>query len=308
MSLGELEHIKKSRISQKELEWIIGPCDGLGNFLDSCKNSRTDERKKREADFLEATKPFFKEEASETFDNFIRWWESNKNDNYWIGISGSWRTINQKVVDDDTEIVRYITSDDIGIITGGALGVDYITTEIVLKEGDPKKQLRIVLPINRYAYMEHFTNSSIRNKINRTQQDCLIDQLSYIDKNFPNIIFDNSKFDEKKFLNFDEEGYRKISYYFRDWLIAYGCDGLIALWVNKSKGVEDTINKVRLMGKPVFSSNELIYSINEKDMDVIRDYEQIKIPNISGDYPIRNKRNPREFFSFFGRRFSNKKG
>ncbi len=267
---------------------VIGPCDGLGNFLDKCRDSRTDERRESESYFLRAIKPLLGNEAAKTLENFVKWWETNKQDNYWVGISGSWRTINQKIVDDVTEIVRSITSEGMGILTGGALGVDYVATEVVLKESDPEKQLRIALPINRYAYMEHFTNSSMRKKISRTQQDFLIDQLRYIDEYYPNIIFDNSKFDEELFLKFEDETYRKNSYHFRDCLIAYGCDGLIALWINGSGGVEDTINKVRFVKKPIFSSNELIYSIKENDKNVIKDYELIRIPNISIEYPIKS--------------------
>jgi len=250
----------------------------LDKFLDESINSRTRLRQERESDYFAATQPLSGARETMNLHTFIEWWEKNKKENYWIGISGSWRTINQNLVDDVTNIIRYTTCEGIGILTGGALGVDYIATEVILREGNAKKQLRVSLPINRYAYMEHFTNSAIQtHTINRTQHDSLIHQIRYIDENYPDIIFDKSYYNEGKFLKAENYTYRENSYHSRNGLIAYGCDGLIAFRINNSRGVKDTVNKIKFMEKPIFVLN---YQIDKGGGRVINDYELIEIPNL----------------------------
>ena len=49
----------------------------------------------------------------------------------WVGISGSWRKTNDQVESDVRNAVREIFKKSFGIVTGGALGVDYIATDEV---------------------------------------------------------------------------------------------------------------------------------------------------------------------------------
>lgn len=62
----------------------------------------------------------------------------------WYAISGSWKKIDARVRRDVEAVVRIIIRDGNGIVTGGALGVDYIATQAVLKEGKTS-QLKIYL-------------------------------------------------------------------------------------------------------------------------------------------------------------------
>jgi hypothetical protein len=53
---------------------------------------------------------------------------------------------------------------------------------------------------------------------------------------------------------FDEWGYKRAdleSYYARNTKIVENCDELYAFHVNKSKGTQDAIDKVKKMNKPV---------------------------------------------------------
>ena len=59
----------------------------------------------------------------------------------WYAISGSWRIVNDKLKKDLENIVGKIISSGDGIVTGGALGVDYIATQMILDKGDVKKQI-----------------------------------------------------------------------------------------------------------------------------------------------------------------------
>ncbi|MFT4244825.1 MAG: hypothetical protein ACMXYB_05220 [Candidatus Woesearchaeota archaeon] len=53
-------------------------------------------------------------------------------------ISRSWRITTPQAQEDVEKVVREIISNGDGIVTRGALGVDYVSTEIVLNEGNPK--------------------------------------------------------------------------------------------------------------------------------------------------------------------------
>ena len=52
----------------------------------------------------------------------------------WIAISGSWRTVNEEVKKDVESAVRTIIKNGDGIVTGGALGVDYVATQLIWKK------------------------------------------------------------------------------------------------------------------------------------------------------------------------------
>lgn len=268
-----IENIKQNRL------------EDLDDFLKKCMKT-SNVRIKNEDKYAEANEIFYGEEGSKTLDNFIQWLEYQNRDNTLIGTSCSWRTMNQDVINDNAYIVRKVLKKEIGVINGGALGGDWISNEIVLKEGNPINQLRVILPVNRFAYMELYSNILEKNGINRTQVDSLVNQLKYINEHFPWVIFDNTHFDEKKFLEPENHEYRKDCYYFRDGLVAYGCDGLAALWINESNGVEDTIKRTQFMEKPLFT---IKYTIDQNSEEVIKDYESIKIPNLRADYPLEDK-------------------
>ena len=275
MIFGNMTNVTEN-IEQNTLE-------DLNDFLNKSMKARTNVRIKGENRYKEANKVFCGEEGSRTLDDFIHWLEYGNLDNTLIGTSCSWRTINQDVINDNAHIIRKVLDKGLGIINGGALGGDWISNEIVLKEGNPINQLRVVLPVNRFAYMEHFCNVLEKKVVNRTQADSLVNQLKYIDKNFPWIIFDKTHFDEKKFLEPENDEYRKNCYHFRDGLVAYGCDGLAALWVNASRGVEDTIKRTKFMKKPLIT---ISYTIDPNSKENIKDYESLIIPNLRSDYPL----------------------
>lgn len=285
---------------------------GLDNFLQSCIINRYYESSETESsetvqklNLLKKTSIFgggvtetldkiFFEGAANTLENFAQWWESKKLENIWIGITGSTKYVNEKVVQDTTDIVRFLTSQRIGIINGAALGVCYIANEIVLKEGnhpdDPNKQLVNIYPNKKEIYRKRIMDAVKEKKIHEAQAEKFIEQSLYIEKNYPEIIFDDFNIDDNLFLT--NEGYRDECYHFRDILEAYASDGMIPFWINDSTGVEDTINKAKSMGKPVFESPELRYTINPKSKKVIIDYESLIIPNLRADYPLKDKLSP----------------
>jgi hypothetical protein len=143
--------------------------------------------------------------------------------------------------------------------------------------------------MNRDAYMQRFSDAHLQQYedheevINRSQADAIGSQLHYINFHFPEIIFDETHFNEKEFLTAENDHYRELAYNFRNGLVDYAVDGLVALCVNESKGVKDAVEKLKKMEKPFLV---LTYDIQKKSREVISDYSQLNIPNLPKEYPL----------------------
>ena len=158
----------------------------------------------------------------------------------WYAISGSWRITTPQVQEDVEKVVREIISSGDGIVTGGALGVDYVATQIVLNEGNPKTQLQLYLPISLDNFCIHYNVRAAQEVITQEQADIITSQLQRARK-LETMIFDDFGFSEA-----NEE-----SYYARNTKIIEAGDYLYAFQVNKSKGTQDAINKARSLGREV---------------------------------------------------------
>ena len=165
----------------------------------------------------------------------------------WYAISGS-RTINDKVKKDVENTVTKIITSGNGIITGGALGVDYITIQEVLRKGNVKKQIRIYLPITIRNFCKHYHNRAKEGAISEEQAKLITEQLQKVNKISKESIIDKTKY---KLAN--EE-----SYYARNTSIVEKCDIFCAFQVNNSKGTQDAIDKAKSLSKKVIVKRYLI--------------------------------------------------
>jgi hypothetical protein len=111
----------------------------------------------------------------------------------------------------------------------------------VLKFGNPKKQLKVVLPIKLNKFIEHFKKRVKEKVIIRKQFKEITSQWLEIKKASPESILDETNFQEA-----NEE-----SYFARNQTIINLCNELYAFQVNESKGVQDAINKAKAQGKIV---------------------------------------------------------
>ena len=166
----------------------------------------------------------------------------------WYAISGSWRAINKSVEKDVTNTVKNIIESGDGIITGGALGVDYIAAETALKYGNPEKQLRIHLPINLNKMCRHFFRKAKEGIIAEEQAVKITLQYKRINNICKKCIFDKTRFSEAN----------TESYYDRNKVIINNCDELYAFQVNESQGTQDAINKSKKLGKPAHIKKYII--------------------------------------------------
>ncbi len=158
----------------------------------------------------------------------------------WIAISGGWRKINDIVSNDVKETVRHFLNKGFGIVTGGALGVDYIATETALKGGNIK-QIKIYLPILLDSFCKHYWNRANEGVISKDQAELITSQLNEVHNISPSSVIDKTPYTEANV----------ESYYARNTSIVNACDILYAFWINKSKGTKDAIDKAREMGKNV---------------------------------------------------------
>ncbi|MCD4760247.1 hypothetical protein K8R33_05175 [archaeon] len=157
----------------------------------------------------------------------------------WYAISGSWRITNDEVKRDVERTVEKIILAGDGIITGGALGIDYFATNVVLKKGDSRRQLKLYLPIKLENLCKHFFKRAEEGVITREQAEMVTSQWREVERICGDCIS-------------DEWGYTEAnieSYYGRNTRIVEDCDVLYAFHVNDSKGTQDAIDKAKELGK-----------------------------------------------------------
>ena len=158
----------------------------------------------------------------------------------WIGISGSWRYTSPEIENDVRNEIKRIISEGNGIVTGGALNVDYQATDEVLKLNSPDK-LKVFLPTSLDIYAKHYRKRAEEGVVTDKQAEDLITQLTKVKKLNPEGLIENpvnTVVDQK-------------TYYERNSEVIKASNELIAFHVNSSAGTQDTIDKARQNGIPV---------------------------------------------------------
>ena len=158
----------------------------------------------------------------------------------WIGISGSWRKTNRQLEQDVRKTVREIINRGDGIISGGALNVDYFATREAMKLDPKAKKIKIFLPAPLKIYAEHYRNRANEKIITKNQTEELIKQQSKLKKINPAALIENN------LQEVNDSAYDK-----RNSAVINASDELIAFWVNKSEGTRDTIEKAKEKGIPI---------------------------------------------------------
>lgn len=158
----------------------------------------------------------------------------------WYAISGSWRTTNEQVRHDVEEMVLEIIARGDGIVTGGALGVDFIATETALKKG-AVEQIKIYLPIKLEDFCRHYQTRAREGVISEEQSCMITEQLQTVCRLNRQSVLDSTDYTQANV----------ESYYARNLSVVRDSDGLFAFQVNDSQGTQDAIDKARSLGKEV---------------------------------------------------------
>jgi len=159
----------------------------------------------------------------------------------WVAIAGSWRRTNKEIEKDVRKTVNRIIVRGDGVISGGALGVDYFALDEVMKLNPSCKRIKIFLPAKLDIVSKHFFQRADEGVITKRQAEDLINQLKTLQKANPKALIEDK---DAKVLN-------KTTYYKRILKIIDNADQLVAFHVNKSKGTQYTIDKAKEKNIPV---------------------------------------------------------
>lgn len=155
----------------------------------------------------------------------------------WIGISGSWKYDFPEIRKDIAREVNEILGNGNGIVSGGAPGVDYWATELAIERYPDGSRTKICIPTSLRTYIEQVgqTEPSDPDISDKTYLD-LVRQLIKLDE-VGALICDESE------LTANTESFHK-----RNGVVIDNSDSLLAFQVNKSGGVENTINYAKAKG------------------------------------------------------------
>ncbi|TYQ25262.1 hypothetical protein PseudUWO311_15740 [Pseudanabaena sp. UWO311] len=150
----------------------------------------------------------------------------------WTAIAGSWRQTNLDIESKVREEVRSLLVLSNGLVSDGALGVDFFATDEALQAGVDASQLKIIIPSTLEIYSAHYLNRASEGVITREQAETLILQLETV-RSMGCLVEGTAQIIDKE------------AYFNRITQIIDIADELIAFQVNDSEGTQDTINKAR---------------------------------------------------------------
>jgi hypothetical protein len=163
----------------------------------------------------------------------------------WIAISGSWRRTDQEIENNVRNTVKDIIMRGDGIVSGGALGVDYIATDEAVRQNPKADRIKIFLPATLARYAAHMKRRAKEGVITVLQAESLIFQLKELKK-----INKKAVVEKKGTAPID-----KTLYYQRNSDIVNYSDELVAFRVrtkmSEGLGTQDTIEKANQKGIPV---------------------------------------------------------
>jgi DNA recombination-mediator protein A len=160
----------------------------------------------------------------------------------WIGISGSREARQGTKAEEDVrrEVAAIISRGD-GIVSGGALGIDYFATDEALKLNPSAQQIKIFLPTTLEIYAEHYRSRAEEGVITKDDAEMLIMQLETLKTANAESLIENpiNKVVDKQ------------TYYERNTAVMNASDEILAFKVTNSGGTQDTIDKAKEKGTPV---------------------------------------------------------
>ena len=153
----------------------------------------------------------------------------------WTAIAGSWRQTNFDIKSKVREEVQSLLALGNGIVSGGALGMDFFATDEALQSGIDASRLKIIIPSTLEIYCAHYLQRASEGVITHEQAERLILQLETV-RSMGCLIEGTAQIINKE------------AYFNRITQIIDLADKLVAFHVNNTEGTQDTINKARKKG------------------------------------------------------------
>jgi len=147
-------------------------------------------------------------------------------------ISGSWRSLSDVVADDVNTAVQSCIVEGRGIVTGGALGVDFLATERMLYHSKVARSLVVVIPTPLDAYVKHYRMRADEGVITASDAHRLEIQLRVVRR---------SSIGE--LVEMTGHAVDTHSYFARNSYVLSMADELLAFHLDDSPGTADTIAK-----------------------------------------------------------------
>lgn len=158
----------------------------------------------------------------------------------WILFTGTWKLVSEEVESDVRNAVREVIANGNGIITGGALGVDYFALQESLLHDVKGLQIRVILPTKLHLYEAHFYKRVGEGVITLDQFKMLFESLHDLQRRNSSAI-----------LEINNTEVKLETYFERDFFEVCFADEVYAFQVNESKGTQDTLDKAEQRGVPV---------------------------------------------------------
>lgn len=155
----------------------------------------------------------------------------------WVAVSGSWRRSSPEIVQDVRESVADVINRGDGIVTGGALGVDFVATEEALKHNPNADRIKIIIPTPLEVYAAHYRKRADEGVITLEQAEALIGLLTAV-----------KQLRKQSLVEMEHSVLNEETYYDRNTKVLEDADELLAFQVNNSLGTQDTIDKARNLG------------------------------------------------------------
>lgn len=159
----------------------------------------------------------------------------------WYGISGSRLSTNEHVENDVRNFVRSVIEGGNGIVTGGALGVDYFATDEVIKLDKTADKIKVYIPATLEAYAAHYRKRAVEKVISEEEAETLIRQLNLLQRLNPTALYED----------YSGSPVNSESYSRRNGSVVNASDELAAFQVNESSGTQDAIERAKVKGIPV---------------------------------------------------------
>src|SRR3989339_463378 len=160
----------------------------------------------------------------------------------WLGITGSWRKTNEEIERTVRESVREIYDRGAGIVSGGALSVDFFATDEALLLDPTATRIKIFLPVTLERYAAHYRKRAQEGIITSAQAEALIGQLEEVKKRNQFALVENT-------VNISVD---PTTYFERNTEVVNASDALLGFQVNERERAGDTVNKAIIQRKPVF--------------------------------------------------------
>lgn len=158
----------------------------------------------------------------------------------WIAISGSWRKSNAVLEHDVRAAVAEVMKRGDGIVTGGALGVDYVATKEALSHNPEADRIKVIIPTSLEIYAAHYRKRASEGVITAKQAELLI-----------NLLTDLQQRRRTALMEMSHTVLNQQTYYDRNTKVLEAASELLAFQVNNSPGTQDTINKAQKLGLPM---------------------------------------------------------